>query len=424
MGKYSLIANKNYMLFFIGQFVSKLGDGIYMLGLTWMMHVLTNSTLWMSVTLAAGIIPRVVLGPLLGALADRARKKRLLISTDAVRLGLMGLVTVLTFTHHAKPWTLIVFSFLLSTMTGLFNPAVVVFQKRLVEKEQLLEANALQNISTNVSLVLGPALAGFLIGTMGLSVSFLLDSATFGISILSLIFVRSAEDQKATDKPSARKLFAEIRDGGRILAGNTRLRALTPFMLLYSFPIVGIDNLLIVQYIANVLHRGTVAIGAANAAIGVGEILSGILLPRLAKKWTSDRALMGHMMVSAVCVAIIGLTHSMVAICALFAIAGIFMSIVNVSFFTDVQASVPEDALGRVFALLSAMFQGIAPPAQLLCGALGAFIPTGSFITGLGCVAALSGASALVHPSLKNRSSDSEMADGLSNDALNEEVVQ
>ncbi|KPV45565.1 MFS transporter [Alicyclobacillus ferrooxydans] len=406
----SVFGNRNFLLFFGGQLISRLGDGIYTLGLVWMMHVLTNSTLLMSLTLAASFLPRVVLGPMAGVLADRWRKRRILIVTDAVRFLLLMALTYLTFSHHVTAWILIVFSFILAAASTLFTPAYTVLQKRIVAEDQLMQANSLQQVSINISQIAGPALAGIFVGTVGIGAAFAIDAGTFIVSLLGLTFVQVSEPVRVHERLSIRALFQEMGGGVAVLKGVPTVRALTPFMLVFNFMLAALENLLLVQFLSNTLGQGPLIIGLVTAAGAVGELLSGTVLVFVQTKWTSTRGLVVNMVITALCITAVGFSPYAWMVGVLMFITGFCMSIVNISFFTGIQQQIPIDALGRVWALLGALFDGATPLSQVVFGELAAIVPLGPLISIMGGMATLAGLGAFLHPAVRSAKSPSEAA--------------
>lgn len=422
MRSVSVLRNRNFLLFFGGQLVSRLGDAIYSLGLVWLMHVLTNSTLYMSFTLAAGIIPRIIFGPVAGVFVDRWPKRVTLIGTDVVRLFLVSGLAALTFTHHVSALLLIIFSFVLATMSTLFAPSYYVLQKHIVAEDNLTQAYSWQTVSTNIAQIGGPALAGLIIGSFGLGTGFAIDAATFLVSLTAFLLVRVNEPPIVRQKLSVEGVFADMGGGIAALKKVPAVRALTPFMLGYNFLLAALENLLLVQFLANVLHKGAFTIGIVMACAAVGELVSSTTLALLRTKWTSSRGLVLNMIISAVSLSSIGFMRVAWAVGLLMFIAGFCMSIVNISFFTGIQEAIPTDVLGRVWALLGALFDSSTPLAQVIFGSVAVIFPLGNIISTLGAVAALAGVGAFLHPAIRRLSVRAADEDGTTDSDANDNV--
>lgn len=408
MGNPSILRSRNFLLFLSGQFISRLGDSMNTLALVWMMHVLTNSAFMISLLLIATMLPGIFIQPVTGALVDRWRKRRTMMLTDIGRGVLVLGLAVLTMSDHASPWMLIAMAFVLSTLTTMFSPAFTVMQKEMVQNESLLQARSFQQISTNISQIAGPALAGIIVGFAGLSVAFYANASTFAVSFLSLLLIRHTEAAPEKQKLSVQALFHDISDGARVLRANRQLRLLTPFMLAYSFAIAGLENLLLVQFVANTLHGGAFEVGIMNGCLAAGELVSSLMLTVSKRNWNTARNLFINIVITSLSIGMMGFFHHYWTTGAAMFVAGFCMTIVNLSFFTGIQQTVPTDSLGRVWALLGAVFQGIVPPSQLVYGALAVFLPAGQLISVSGFVGAAIGLVALLNPTL--RSADQDVA--------------
>ncbi|MCL6452101.1 MAG: MFS transporter [Alicyclobacillus sp.] len=398
MGATSIWKNRSFIFFFSGQLISKLGDGIYTLALVWMMHVLTNSAILLSLTLAVGVIPRIFFGPVIGVFVDRWPKRTTLIVTDLVRAGLLIPFSILTFLHHTPPWLVLLLSFVLATAATLFSPAYVVAQKAVVTGDALLQANALRQVSTNISQIAGPSLAGFIIGFCGLGSAYAVDAGTFLVSAASLLFVHFQEPPRVSGKVT---VMRDIRQGARILVDIPLLRALTPVMLVYNFFACGLENLLIVQFVSNVLHLGVVAVGAMSTCIAVGELVSGLAMSLLNRFVKDQRVFVLCMLVASFAFFWIDFTRSIYVMGGLLFVAGFCITIINVLFFTNIQLMVPSDALGRVSVLLLSVFDSVTPLSQMFFGAMAALLPAGFLISGIGACGMLTGFAAFLFPSIR-----------------------
>jgi MFS transporter, DHA3 family, macrolide efflux protein len=399
----TLFKNRNFSIFFAGQSISRLGDSIYTLALVWMAHVLSNSTFLMSAVLAAGVIPRIVIQPVTGVLVERWSKKVTMMTADVLRGLLVTVLAIMAYTHFATAWMLIVLSFVLTTLSTLASPAYIVLQKVIVPQDMLLKANSVNQTVVNITQIAGPAVAGLLIGFGGLGISFAADAVSFGIAALSLLFVSVAEPKRTNTPLTPASIFGDIVGGMKIFLSFPMVKALTPFMLLYSFAVVAVENLLIVQFIANTLHvaNATTAVGSVNASMAVGELVGSLLVALVATKMSREKLFLFNMIISAISVIGIGFAHSVLVIGILYFIGGVCMSMVNLAFFTAIQEAIPSEALGRVWAVLSAVFYGVIPVSQLLFGGIATWVPVGTLISALGLLGALAGASAFLHPAIR-----------------------
>lgn len=406
MSLLTLFKNRNFSLFFAGQAVSRLGDSIYLLALVWMAHVLANSTFLMSVVLAAGVIPRIIIAPVMGVLVERWPKKATMIVSDALRGVFVVGLTIMAYEGYATAWLLIVMSFILATISTAATPAYVVLQKVIAPKDMLLAANSVNQTVLNITQIAGPAIAGLLIGLGGLSISFAIDAVTFGVSVLSLLFVSAVEPTRTRTPLTTSSVLGDIVSGMKIFMSFPMVKALTPFILIYTFSVVAVENLLIIQFIANTLHvaKPTEAVGAINASMAGGELIGSLLVAFVAAKLSREKLMLFNIIIASLCIFGVGFSHSVSVICGLFFVGGLCVSMVNLAFFTSIQEAVPNEALGRVWAILGAVFNAVIPISQLLFGGIAGVVPLGALISALGVIGVLAGASAFLHPAVRKRS--------------------
>ena len=399
----AIFRNRSFTFFFTGQFISRIGDGLFLLAMVWMMHSLTNSALQMSLVLIANLIPRIFLNPFSGALADRWRKQRTMISTDLIRAVLLGLLGTLTLMGTATPLVLILFSFVLSIFTTLFSTSYMVMQRRIVDSDQLLQANSLQQTSQTLAAIIGPAIAGVLIGIMGTGPAFLIDGASFILSALTLVFVHVEEPERSKKPLTAGTLVQDVKAGAKIVFSYPSLRVLLPSMLLFNFFIIALENLLLVQFVANVLHRGSTIVGLMEASGALGALVGGLFLSLVTTRLDSDRLLIACLVVTAVSIALVGLFREIWLVAFLLFIGALAMSFVNITFFTGIQKAVPSEKLGTVFGMLGTVFNAVTPLSQLVFGGLATWFAADHLITAMGVLGTLAALVSLFNPELRKR---------------------
>ncbi len=411
---FAIFKNRNFAIYFTGQFISRIGNSVNLLALMWLAHILSNSasnsTFQMSLVLAASVVPRVLIAPVVGVLVDRWPKRKALIITDISRFVLVTVLAVLAVTKTATIPALIAFSALMSVFSAVTMSAFRVVQKHIVEEGQLLQANSLFQTSLNVSQIIGPAIAGALIGLTGVGTAFAIDAATYAVSVITLSLVSVREPERVRKPLTGLSILHDIKTGAVVALSFPNLRVLLPFMLLYNFLITAVDNLLIIQYVANVLHQGAAAVGLINSSLAIGSLVGSLLLSLVVAKWGRNRLLVVNIVISSLCIAATGITPFVSLICVYYFIGGFCMSIVNVVFWTSIQEAVPSQHLGAVFGMLGSVFESVAPLSQLVFGGVALLFPVGGLMSVLGLLAALAGTGFLLSPAIRGGQSSDRTA--------------
>lgn len=212
---------RNFRLLWIGEGISLLGDQFYMIALPWLVLTLTGNTLAVGTVFAMAGIPRALFMLVGGALTDRFSPRRLMISSNLARMILIGLLAALVLTNQIELWMLYALALLFGMADAFFFPAQTSVVPALVDKDQLQQGNAIIQGTAQLSLFVGPVLAGATISvldvgashsTPGLALAFALDSLSFLASITMLSLIR-IENANARAQKAESGVIASIREG-------------------------------------------------------------------------------------------------------------------------------------------------------------------------------------------------------------------
>ncbi|MFN2525525.1 MAG: MFS transporter [Actinomycetota bacterium] len=182
----------NYRMFFGGQIVSWTGTWVQWVAQGWLVLRITDSGLGLGVVTAIQWLPILVLGAWAGVLADRVDKRRLLIFTNGSAAVLSLILGILTLTGVVTLWMVIAIALLLGVVTALDNPARQTFTMEMVGRARLPNAVSLNTATFTTARVLGPAIAGFLITSVGIGECFILNGLSFVPVTLALVFMNKS----------------------------------------------------------------------------------------------------------------------------------------------------------------------------------------------------------------------------------------
>ena len=185
-GRLGALQERDFRLFFLGQTTSLLGDGMVPVALSFAVLDLTGSITDLGLVLAARSIPMIAFLLVGGVFADRLPRRTVMISADLLRFGSQGLVAALLISGHAQIWQIIVLQAVNGGATAFFNPALTGLTPALVSRERLQQANVLRGMSMGLGGIIGPALAGILVETVGSGWALAVDSLSFAVSAFFL----------------------------------------------------------------------------------------------------------------------------------------------------------------------------------------------------------------------------------------------
>ena len=379
MAMFKVLRNGNFARLWCAGLISQAGDWVLLIGLPIYVYILTRSLLATSITFAAGIIPQIVLGSVAGVFVDRWNRRRTLVVANLLlALALAPLVLVRTPDHV---WIVYIVIFAETCFEQFTVPAQNALLPALVTEEQLVSANALNSLSSNLSRLVGPALGGVIAGFFGLNGIVVVDAISFLLAALVLLGIPASvagvvSSAKATvaNSPLA-NLRREWADGLQLLFSSQTL-----WVLVATFAISalgeGVFGVLYPVFVYQALHGGALEIGELMSAQAVGGLLGGVLAgwlgQRLLSRWSIGLNWLAFGVIS---IAIYGapawLALAGVSLPVLWVEIGLFVAvgIPGVGVLTGsqsrLQASAPEAFLGRIFGIL-----GTAMGAFMLVGTL------------------------------------------------------
>ncbi len=337
-----------FRLLFAGQAVSQLGDWINRVALLLLVYRLTGREAAVAAVLLAQALPRALVLPFGGVLADRWPKRRLMIAADLLRAAL-ALALLLVNDPRDLPWLWATVA-LMQGLAALFNPARGAALPALVPAAELPAANALVGLSGELAFFVGPALGGLVVARWGVGAAFALNAASFLVSAALLARLRLAEPPRAGVARGA--VGRDLREGGAVVRRDPTLALL--FACLFALAAIAIGlNTLLVGLLAGPLGRPTTDLGPLLALVGLGGIGGTLLAPRLlARRPGAARALAaGAAFGLAADLALVGTARHVALVAAGLALNGLLSMIVETIAEATIGRRAPGPMLGRVFGL-------------------------------------------------------------------------
>jgi MFS family permease len=355
------LRHRDFRRLLAGLAVSQIGDWLYNLALVALVFERTHSAAWVGATTAARVVPFVVLGPLGGAFCDRLDRRRLMIWADAVRLVLMGALTVV-----AAAGLPVVFVPILAaaatTAAAPYLPAVAATTPRFVPDADLPAANALRSGVTHVGLIAGPAIGGLLLAIASPAVAFAVNAVTFGLSALAVLaipagpaFAPARQAGESSESTQSRKVRPEIAAGLAALRSKPGALRLVGADILCSL-VYGACTVLLVL-VARRLGLGVNGFGYLLAGFGAGGITGTFCAGRLLRLPHQSAVLAVALVAVALPMPLLAVNPSVAVAIALTAVSGFGAVVVEILTETALQRMLDESVFGRAY--------GFAVPASI-----------------------------------------------------------
>lgn len=366
----SLWRDPNFLKLWIGQTISEIGSRITREGLPLTaVMVLGTTPAQMGLLQAAGGLAALFAGPISGLLADRFRRKPIMIAADLGRAALLALIPV----SAAEGWISLPLLFTIVAITGvltvLFDVAYQTIVPSLMERGRLLEANSRLALSASTAEMVGPALTGLLVQLLTAPRAILLDSVSFLLSAASLVSMHVDEQPAERSKHSAAK---DILDGFRYVAQHELLRplAIRAAVVFFSYGAFG----LYVLYAIQELRIQPAVLGFIIALGGLSSFFGAALAERVGRRFRTGHILIAANLLSGVAALIIplgaGPLYGALALALAQIIGDISFPMFSIHELTLRQTISDEKMIGRVNAAMNMLFKGLWPLGALAAGYL------------------------------------------------------
>jgi MFS family permease len=391
----SLRKHRDFNKLWLGQAVSSVGSQVTLLAMPLTAVLYLHATAGqVGLLTAAGLAAYCGPSLLFGVLADRMRRRPLMIAADIGRTVVIAVVPVLAWLGALSMPVLYAVEFVQGALTVLFEVAYRSYLPDLVGAEALLSGNSRLQATASVAQVGGPGLSGALVGLLGAPFALLVDAGSFVVSWVSLLTIRAREPAPGPRRPGApsgvRGVITEVRLGLRFIYRNPVLRALAGSAGTFNF-FSQLQLTLFVLYAAREMHMSPGAIGLVLAFFGVGGMAAAASVGRVLAGLGYGRALVAGYATAALAILGIPLVPGPpVLSTALFTIvyfvAGYGIVGTNIAMTTLRQVATPAALQGRVNASFRFAIGALMPFSALLAGLLGGQLGlrTTLFITAAG----------------------------------------
>jgi MFS transporter, DHA3 family, macrolide efflux protein len=378
----ALWKNKNFVILFAGQMVSSAGDNLYGIALLWYVLELTHSKSALAITGFATTLPPL-LGAFVGVWVDRWRKKSTMMVSDVLRAALLFTLFGITFFTTPNFPVIVTLVVLVEGVGTFFSPAFSSLLPQLVAKEDFAAASGI-NMSGSAFASLGGLLGGgAVMALIGAPLLFLGDAASFGLSALSLLFVRSPEEKK--ERTEGTSLFQEWKAGMHTILHSPYLlqSGLTSTVNNFS---LGAFGIVITPWVKEVLHGSAFLLGAIYSSLLVGMIVGGLSAGFIAKRCPNRLICCVTLVCLGLGVSLTGAWANGIWDITVMFVAGLMLGIVDGAGGAVRVRMVPEDVRGRVFSTLSTLGRMAMPLGVAVLGTLMVYIHLSwvLLLTGLG----------------------------------------
>lgn len=370
---FNSLKSRNFRLYFLGQSISLIGTWMQKTAVSWVVYTITQSKVMLGVTVFATLFPSALFSLFGGIVADRYDRYKVLLTTQVISLVQAVLLTlaVVYFKEFAVA-EIIALSVVLGIINGFDVPARQSLVYELVEdKADLPNALALNSSMVNLSKLIGPALAGFILERFGDQVCFGLNAASFLPVIACLMLMKLPKFE--TKSKVGRNVLREFREGFSFIKDNPNISSTIVFagvMSLFVLPF----NTLTPVFAKDIFNGNASTLGAIDGVIGLGAFVGAIYLASLSHGTDLSRVLAINTLIFGLGLSAFAYTtHYPLALAFLAFGAFGMMSVITISN-TIIQLNVTQQLRGRVISFFVMVFTATLPIGSLLVGAVSHYI--------------------------------------------------
>ena len=414
------LRHRNYRLFFGGQIISLIGTWMQSIAQAWLVYRLTGSSLLLGLVGFTGQIPVFLFASLGGVFADRHSRRRIVIATQTASMALAFILSALTLLRHIQVWEIMLLAACLGMVNAFDIPARQSFIVEMVNSEDLINAIALNSAMFNGARILGPAVAGITVAAIGEGWCFFANGVSYIAVIIGLLLMKVTPRDRGRQTASR---LESIIEGFRFVLHTGPIRAL--LLLLGLVSVTGMPYAVLMPIFADrILHAGPRGLGLLMGATGVGALAATLMLAARREVRGLGRWVLYASGGFGISLILFSFSRSFTLSVLLLLPAGFCMLLQMSSSNTLIQTMVPDALRGRVMAVYSMMFMGMAPFGALLAGAIAHRLGA-PFTVALGGVTCIAGS--LVFgwkwPALRGEAHQLILAQGMSSGEPPEEMT-
>lgn len=363
---FAALRHRNYQLYFGGQLISVAGTWMQIIAQGWLVYQISHSELTLGIVGFASAIPALLVSPWGGVVVDRVPKRSLLVVTQASAMLLAFILAALTFTGVVQVWHVVLLAAGLGLVNAFDGPGRQAFVVELVGREDLTNGIALNSMMFNGARVIGPAIGGLLLATLGSAWCFLINGLTFLAVIAGLLAMRLPPHQPPARLASPWK---QLTGGLRYVFAHTELFALLLIALIFA--VFGLSyGTLLPAFVDQVLHQGAAGFGLVNAATGLGAVTGALVVARSGGPGRRGRRLTAASLAFPILLLVFAYVPVFyISLVLAFGLGAAFMlqfTLIN----TLLQTRVDDEMRGRVLSLYTLTFFGFSPFGNLAIGIL------------------------------------------------------
>lgn len=363
---FASLKHRDYLYYFCGMCVSTIGTWMQNTAQPWLAYTLTKSAMLLSLVSALQFVPVLLFSLFAGVLIDRLPKKKMLLITQTLLLFITLALSLLVLSGRIRYWHLLISATLMGFVNTLDMPLRQAFVVEMVGHDDLMNAVALNSMTFNIARMVGPSIAGLVMGSFGIGGCFLANSVSFAAVLISLFFIRPKPCAIPADCDKT-SVFGSIREG---LDYIRKHEVLLVTLLITAVVSTFAPNfsVTIPVFAKQVLGQGETGYGLLMSAMGAGALCGALLIAALSKSGPKRFVLFAVPVLVGIFLALVGYTSLFWQTCVMLALTGFFFVAYVSSANSNMQIYTEDRFRGRVMSVYTFINAGSTPVGNLFVG--------------------------------------------------------
>ena len=356
----------DFRRFYFSQFAAQVGSWMQNVAQAWLVLQLTDSPFKLGLLATLQFSPVLLFSIVSGAVADRLPKRPLLVATQMTLACQALLLALLVATGHVEYWHVALLGLALGFANVVDQPARQSFLIELVGRGDVSSAVALNSAGFNLARIIGPAIAGVVIGRLGVAPTFLVNGLGFTGVIVTLLRMKTPDPRPV---PARTSIFEEIAEGVRYAAGTPRLRLAIGLVFVVSLCVFNF-SVYVPLLAKNVLGLGPEGFGFLMASLGVGAVGGALTVGARAARHPSVRSMLVSATLALSMLVALGVTRRIEIAVPLLFFTGYWGIMLMASCNTSIQLQAPDGLRGRVMSIYTWVSGGVFPIGAFIVGTI------------------------------------------------------
>lgn len=362
---FTALKHKNFRYYWIGMCVSLIGTWMQNIAQPWLAYTLTNSPFLLSLIGIAQFTPMLIFSLFAGVVIDKFSKKKILLFTQSASLVITLILAILVWTGKVQYWHILIMATALGIVNTVDMPSRQSVIIELVGKEDLMNAIALNSMVFNLARIVGPAIAGIVMGYAGIAICFFVNAISFCAVVISLLFIKlNSAAKKYKDNT---RVLEEIKDGLKYIY-HKKILLYTTLILTIVGTFAPNFNVLVPVFAKEILNQNETGFGILMSFMGFGSFLGAMFIATLSKSGPKKFIVYIVPLIVGAALIITGYSNVYLLTGIFLAVTGFFFIAFTSSANSTLQLNSSNEYRGRVMSVYTLVFSGSTPVGNLYAG--------------------------------------------------------